>query len=76
MSLAGWFEISLTLALVLAAAYPIGGFMANVFENRTTSLTPLLAPIERAPITALQYLPALALGPVAEQFLAAHGATF
>jgi potassium-transporting ATPase potassium-binding subunit len=48
MSLSGWFEVSLTLALVLAAAYPIGALMADVFENRRTFLTPLLAPIERA----------------------------
>jgi len=46
--LAGWFEISLTLALVLAAAYPIGAFMADVFDNRKTFLTPLLGPVERA----------------------------
>ena len=48
MRLAGWFEISLTLALVLAAAYPIGAFMADVFDNRKTFLTPLLGPVERA----------------------------
>ena len=48
MRLAGWFEISLTLALVLAAAYPIGVFMADVFGNRKTFLTPLLSPVERA----------------------------
>jgi K+-transporting ATPase A subunit len=29
-----------------------------------------------AVITALQYLPALALGPIAEQLLASGGATF
>jgi potassium-transporting ATPase potassium-binding subunit len=46
--LAGWFEISLTLGLVLAAAYPIGAFMADVFDNRKTFLTPLLGPVERA----------------------------
>jgi potassium-transporting ATPase potassium-binding subunit len=46
--LAGWFEISLTLALVLAAAYPIGAFMADVFDNRKTFLTPLLGPVEPA----------------------------
>jgi potassium-transporting ATPase potassium-binding subunit len=46
--LAGWFEISLTLALVLAAAYPIGAFMVDVFDNRKTFLTPLLGPVERA----------------------------
>jgi Potassium-transporting ATPase A subunit len=46
--LAGWFEISPTLALILAAAYPIGAFMADVFDNRKAFLTPLLGPIERA----------------------------
>jgi K+-transporting ATPase ATPase A chain len=48
MSIAGWFEIALTLALVLATAYPIGAFMANVFDNRRTFLAPLLGPVERA----------------------------
>ena len=47
MSLAGWFEISLTLALVLAAAYPIGAVMANVFDNRKSFLTPIIGPVER-----------------------------
>jgi K+-transporting ATPase ATPase A chain len=47
VSLAGWFEIALTLALVLAAAYPIGAFMADVFDNRKTFLTPVFAPVER-----------------------------
>jgi potassium-transporting ATPase potassium-binding subunit len=48
LSLAGLFEIGLTLALVLAAAYPIGAFMADVFDDRATFLTPLLGPLERA----------------------------
>jgi len=65
-------KISLTLALVLAAAYPIGAFMADVFDNRKTFLTPLLGPV----VTLLQYLLALALGPIAEHVLAARGATF
>ena len=38
----------MTLALVLAAAYPIGAFMADVFDNRKTFLTRLLGPVERA----------------------------
>ena len=37
----------MTLALVVAAAYPIGAFMADVFENRRTFLSPLLGPVER-----------------------------
>jgi potassium-transporting ATPase potassium-binding subunit len=47
MTLAGSFEIALTLALVLVAAYPIGAFMADVFENRRTFLTPIIGPLER-----------------------------
>ena len=37
----------MTLALVVAAAYPIGAFMADVFENCRTFLSPLLGPVER-----------------------------
>src|SRR5208337_1029423 len=48
MTYAGWFQIALTIALVVAAAYPMSAFMADVFENRRTFLTPLLRPIERA----------------------------
>ena len=47
MTLAGTFEIVLTLALVLIAAYPLGAFMADVFENRRTFLTPIIGPVER-----------------------------
>ena len=47
MTLAGTLEIVLTLALVLIAAYPLGAFMADVFENRRTFLTPIIGPIER-----------------------------
>src|SRR5208282_3978338 len=38
---------ALTLALVLIAAYPLGAFMADVFENRRTFLTPVIGPVER-----------------------------
>ena len=34
--LSGLFEIVLTLALVMAAAHPVGAFMADVFQNRKT----------------------------------------
>jgi len=47
LTLAGSFEIALTLALVLIAAYPLGAFMADVFENRRTFLTPVIGPVER-----------------------------
>jgi K+-transporting ATPase ATPase A chain len=48
MTFSGLFEIVLTLALVVAAAYPAGAFLANVFQDRKTFLKPLLGPIERA----------------------------
>ena len=44
----GLVEIAITLALVIAAARPIGAYMADVFQNRPTLLTPILGPIERA----------------------------
>src|SRR5208337_3426240 len=44
----GLLEITFTLALVVAAARPIGAYMADVFQNRRTVLTPILGPIERA----------------------------
>jgi len=47
MTYAGPFEIALTLALVVAAAYPMGAFMADIFESRATPLTPIFGPIER-----------------------------
>jgi K+-transporting ATPase ATPase A chain len=47
MTLAGTFEIVLTLAFVLIAAYPLGAFMADVFENRRTFLTAIIGPVER-----------------------------
>ena len=46
-SISGLVEIAVTLALVLAAARPIGAYMADVFQDRRTLLTPILGPIER-----------------------------
>jgi potassium-transporting ATPase potassium-binding subunit len=48
MTLSGSFEIILTLALTIAAAYPIGTYVADVFDNHRTFLTPIVGPIERA----------------------------
>ncbi|RBP10355.1 K+-transporting ATPase ATPase A chain [Roseiarcus fermentans] len=44
----GFFEIVFTLALVVVAARPLGAYMADLFQNRRTVLTPILGPIERA----------------------------
>ena len=47
MTLAGWAEIALILLLVLAAAWPLGLFMARVFNGERTFLSPVLGPVER-----------------------------
>lgn len=46
MTVYGWLEIALVLALVLAAAMPLGYFMARVFTGERTWLMPILAPVE------------------------------
>lgn len=46
MTLAGWFQILILLALVTGGAWLLGGFMAAVFTGRRTMLTPMLAPVE------------------------------
>jgi len=48
MTFSGIFEIALTLGLTIAAAYPIGAYMADVFDNRRTFLTQIIGPMERA----------------------------
>jgi potassium-transporting ATPase potassium-binding subunit len=48
MTFSGSFEIVLTLGLTIAAAYPIGAYMADVFDNRPTHLSQIISPIERA----------------------------
>ncbi len=48
VGISGLVEIVVTLSLVIAAARPLGAYMADVFENRRTILTPILGPIERA----------------------------
>ena len=48
MTVAGWLEIALTLALVVVVAWPLGAFMAAVFDGRKTLLTPLARPSNAA----------------------------
>lgn len=47
MTLNGWLQIGLILGLALATAYPLGLYMARVFEGERTILSPLLGPVER-----------------------------
>jgi K+-transporting ATPase ATPase A chain len=47
MTFAGWIEIFLVLTLVLGAAWPVGAFMADVFDGQRTFLSPIVGPLER-----------------------------
>jgi K+-transporting ATPase ATPase A chain len=48
MTIGGLVEIAAVLTAVMALAYPIGEFMAKVFQGQHTFLTPVVGPIERA----------------------------
>src|SRR5665647_1338263 len=47
MSTIGWAQIALTFALVLAAALPLGFYVAKVFSGGHTFVSPVLGPVER-----------------------------
>ena len=47
MTLIGWAQIALVLACVLAAAVPLGRFIARVAAGERTFLQPVLGPVER-----------------------------
>jgi K+-transporting ATPase ATPase A chain len=42
----GWTEIVLTIALTVAAGWPLGIFMARVWQGERTWLDPVLRPVE------------------------------
>ena len=46
MTLVGWLQIATVLALVLAAAIPLGAYIARVLAGERTFLSPVLAPVE------------------------------
>ena len=47
MSLNGWLQILLFIAVILVLANPMGSYLTLVFERRKTALDPLLLPCER-----------------------------
>ena len=47
MTLNGWLQIFVFLALILAVTKPLGVFMTDVFNREKTFLDPVLRPIER-----------------------------
>ena len=48
MTINGWIQILVFLALIFAVTKPLGVFMARVFAGERTFLDPVLRPIERA----------------------------
>jgi potassium-transporting ATPase potassium-binding subunit len=47
MTLVGWSQIAIVLALVLAAAIPLSGFITSVYAGKSNFLSPVLRPVER-----------------------------
>ena len=47
MTVNGWIQILVFLALVVAMTRPLGGFMTRVFTGERTLLSPILGPVER-----------------------------
>jgi K+-transporting ATPase ATPase A chain len=47
MNGAGWAEIALTIAITVALAWPLGIYMARVWQGERTWLDPVLKPVER-----------------------------
>ncbi len=47
MTVNGWFQILLFLALIFAVTKPMGVFLARVFNREHTFLDPVLRPVER-----------------------------
>ncbi len=47
MTLVGWAQIALVLALVLGCAVPLSKFIANIYAGERSFLTPVLGPVER-----------------------------
>lgn len=47
MTVSGWIQILLFIALVAALARPLGGYMTRLFNGERTLLSPLLGPVER-----------------------------
>ena len=47
MTIVGWAQIALVLALILLAAWPLGIYMARVLDGGRTVLSPVIGPLER-----------------------------
>jgi K+-transporting ATPase ATPase A chain len=48
MTFVGWSQIAIVLALVVAAAMPMSGFITDVYAGKSNFLSPVLRPVERS----------------------------
>jgi K+-transporting ATPase ATPase A chain len=48
MTFQGWAEIALTIGLAVGLGWPLGIYMARVWQGQSTWLDPVLRPVERA----------------------------
>ena len=47
MNVQGWAEIALTIAITVALAWPLGAYLARVWQRQPTWLDPILRPVEK-----------------------------
>ena len=47
MTVAGWAQIVIFIALLTALTPLLGGYMANVYQGQRVALSPVLGPVER-----------------------------
>ena len=47
MTINGWVQIALFIAIIIAITPPVGAFLAAIAEGRRNFLTPVLGPVER-----------------------------
>ena len=47
MTFVGWLQIAVVLALVIATAMPLSGYLVSVYDGKDNLLSPVLRPVER-----------------------------
>src|SRR3546814_14302541 len=48
MTINGWIQIAIFVAIIVALVKPLGGYMTRVFAGERTFLSPVIGPVERA----------------------------